>query len=86
MQPLIPKVFKKKYVSITGEPMNYIEFQKKYGGGFVAILHDEVVAHGKTFGDVLDEVKRREVLEDENLTFDFIEEEGAVCVYRVPYV
>jgi hypothetical protein len=45
-----------------------------------------IVAHGKTFGDVLDEVKRKGVLEDENLTFDFIEEEGAVCVYRVPYI
>ena len=62
--------------------MNYIELQKKYGGGFVAILHDEVVAHGKTFGDVLDEVKRKGVLEDENLIFDFIEEEGAVYVYK----
>jgi hypothetical protein len=63
-----------------------VNYKKKYGGGFVAILHDEVVAHGKTFGDVLDEVKRKGVLEDENLIFDFIEEEGAVCVYRVPYV
>ena len=66
-----------------GEPMNYSELQKKFGGGFVAFLHGEVVAHGKTFGDVLDEVKKRGVLEDENLTFDFIEEEGAICVYKM---
>jgi len=64
--------------------MNYTELQRKYGGGFVALLNSEVVAHGKMFSDVLDEVKRRGVLEDENLTFDFIEEEGAVCVYGMP--
>ena len=34
--------------------------------------------------DVLDETKKKGILEDENLIFDFIEEEGAVCVYRVP--
>ncbi|MBU7025571.1 MAG: hypothetical protein HXS48_01420 [Theionarchaea archaeon] len=69
---------------MNGEPMNYSELQKKYGGGFVAFLNGEVVAHGKTFSDVLDEAKKKGILEDENLIFDFIEEEGAVCVYRVP--
>jgi len=68
---------------MNGEPMNYSELQKKYGGGFVAFLDGEVVAHGKIFSDVLDNVKKRGVLENENLTFDFIEE-GAVCVYRMP--
>lgn len=63
--------------------MNYSELQKRYGGGFVAILEGEVVAHGKTFGEVLNEVKKKGVLEDENLTFDFITEEGAICVYAV---
>ena len=69
---------------MNGDLMNYSELQKKYGGGFVALLNGEVVAHGKTFGDVLDKVKKGGILEDENLTFDFIEEEGAVCVYRMP--
>lgn len=61
--------------------MNYSELQKRYGGGFVAVLHGDVVAHGKTFGEVLDRVKEKGVLEDEDLTFDFIAEEGAICVY-----
>jgi len=38
---------------MNGEPMNYSELQKKYGGGFVAFFNGEVVAHGKTFSDVL---------------------------------
>ena len=63
--------------------MNYSELQKRYGGGFVAILEGEVVAHGKTFGEVLDEVKKKGILEDKNLTFDFITEEGAICVYAM---
>ena len=66
---------------MNGDHMNYIELQKKYGGGFVAFLGGEVVAYGKTFGDVLEKVKKKGFLEKEDLMFDFIEEEGAVCVY-----
>lgn len=68
---------------MDSDPMNYSELQKKYGGGFVALLEGEVVAHGKTFSDVLEKVKKEGILENENLMFDFIEE-GTVCVYGMP--
>jgi hypothetical protein len=68
---------------MNGEPMKYDELQKKYGGGFVAFLNGEVVVYGKTFSEVLDKAEEKGVLEDENLMFDFIEEESAICVYTV---
>jgi len=44
--------------------MEFRDLQKQYGGEFVAILNDEkVVAHGKTFHEVvtrLDEMKLRD--------------------------
>ncbi len=64
--------------------MKYTELQKKYGGGFVAFLNGEVVVHGKTFSEVLDKAEEKGILEDEDLMFDFIEEEGAICAYRMP--
>ena len=70
-------------IIMNGEPMKYDELQKKYGGGFVAFLNGEVVVYGKTFSEVLDKAEEKGVLEDENLIFDFIEEEGAICVYTV---
>lgn len=63
--------------------MDYTQLQKEYGGEYVALLKDKVVAHGKTFGEALAEIKSLNLLENEELSFRYIHPIDAVCVYYI---
>ena len=39
--------------------LDYSEMQRKYGGEFIAVLNEfKVVAHAKTFNEVVDKLKK----------------------------
>jgi hypothetical protein len=63
--------------------MDYAELQRKYGGQFVAMRGDEVVAAAKTHGDLVRELDARGV----NVTqvvFEFVRRKDRVYALRVP--
>lgn len=47
-------MLKKQYNWFLEHP----DIEEKYAGEYIAIVDDQVVAHGKDFGDVLEEAKR----------------------------
>jgi hypothetical protein len=61
--------------------MEYAQLQKEYGGEFIATLKNKIIAHGKTFKDTLEQVKRLNQLQNEDLSFRFIQPKEGICVY-----
>lgn len=61
--------------------MEYTQLQKEYGGEFIAILKDKIIAHGKTFKETFEKVKNLDQLQNENLSFRFIQPKEGICVY-----
>ena len=61
--------------------MEYAQLQKEYGGEFIAILKNKIIAHGKTFKDIFEKVKDKNQLENEELSFRFIQPKEGICVY-----
>ncbi|MEW6556037.1 MAG: DUF5678 domain-containing protein [Elusimicrobiota bacterium] len=59
--------------------LSYIQLQEKYGGKFIATLKGKVVASEKTTDKLFKQVKEK--LGDKNLTIEYIEPKGRICVY-----
>lgn len=64
------------------EPETYIQLQEAYGGKFIAIRNDQVVATGDTHKELVENLKKNNI-ERKNLTFEFIERKDAICIYRI---
>jgi len=61
--------------------MEYSQLQKEYGGEFIAILKNKIIAHGKTFKEIFEKVKEQNLLQNEELSFRFIQPREGICVY-----
>lgn len=61
------------------EIKNYIDLQKTYGGEFIALYKETVIAHAQTFDALYKSVEDK--VGDENLVIEYIEPYEAVCVY-----
>jgi len=62
------------------EPIDYIRLQDSFGGKFVAIREDKVVASADTHGELVRVLKDNN-LEAEDVVFEFIRPKGRVCAY-----
>lgn len=58
---------------------NYIDLQKAYGGEFIALYKDSIIAHATTFDALYKCVEDK--IGDANLIIEYIEPYEAVCVY-----
>ena len=62
------------------EPVDYIRLQDSYGGKFVAMRGDKVIASAETLGELVRELKEND-LPAEEVVFEYVRPKGLVCVY-----
>jgi hypothetical protein len=61
--------------------MDYSHLQVQYGGQYIATLKGRIIAHGRTFKEVMDRVRSKGKLASPDLSFRFILPQGGICVY-----
>jgi hypothetical protein len=64
------------------EDIDYTRIQEAYGGKFVAIRKNEVIASADTHGELFRELKEKN-LDSEDVVFEYIRPKGMVCVYWI---
>ena len=61
-------------------PNDYIHLQDSYGGKFVALRDDRVIASADTHGELVRELKEKG-LPAEEVVFEYVRPKGMVCAY-----
>ena len=64
------------------EPKTYIQLQEEYGGKFIAIKYEQVIAMGSTHKELVENLQKNHI-ERKGLTFEFIEPKDAICIYNI---
>ena len=62
---------------------SYLELQKKYGGEFVATRKARVLAHAKTFEELLKGLKKKGISYGPAIRIGRIHPTNAVCIYAL---
>lgn len=62
------------------ERIDYNRLQEDYGGKFVAIRGNEVIASADTHGDLFRELKEKD-LDSEDVVFEYVRPKGRICAY-----
>jgi len=52
--------------------MEHANLQTRYGGQYIATLRGRIIAHGRTFKEVMDRVRSKGKLASPDLSFRFI--------------
>jgi len=60
--------------------VNYASLQRQYGGRYVALQGDEVIADADTYDELADRLNKAKVDWD-NLIIEYVEPANIVCVY-----
>jgi hypothetical protein len=63
--------------------MDYSRLQVQYGGQYIATLKGRIIAHGRTFKEVMDLVRSKGKPASPDLSFRFILPQGGICVYHM---
>jgi len=62
-------------------PKSYPQLQEKFGGKFIARVNYRVIASAKTSKALWNKVRNR--IGDPKMIIEYIEPEGAICIYGI---
>lgn len=62
------------------EPLDYIRLQDSYGGKFVALRDDRVIASADSHGELVRKLEEKK-LAPEEVVFEYVRPKGRVCAY-----
>jgi hypothetical protein len=62
------------------EQVDYIRLQDAYGGKFIAIRKDQIVASANSHGELVRKLKAKK-LDAEDLVFEYVRPTGRACAY-----
>ncbi len=52
---------------------NFSELQKRYGGNFIAVYQERIVAHAPTFGEVSEALRRMGLSDRTGVRYQFVQ-------------
>ena len=61
--------------------ISYLQFQKNYGGKFIARRDSQILAAGKTMKEMFNQMDSKRIHYDESIVISHIPIKGAVCIY-----
>jgi len=62
------------------EPFDYLSLQESFGGKFVALRDQEVIAAADSHGELVRQLQEKK-LSLEEIVFEYVRPKGRVCAY-----